>query len=378
MTAISKLPSSAVHPPNKTLDGHLLLITGPKAPTQAWLDRIHALYPGLRVLYRELHWGQKLAADALTATDWHDVTVLLTTGGTLPPDPAAVPKLQYVQLFSAGANLIIKQPLFTDTDVAFCTANGVHGPQITEWIIATYLAFNHNLPSYLEYQREGKWNRLTDETDDVPGQRVGILGYGSIGRQTARVATALGMEVYAYTLHPRDTPASRRDDGYAPPGTGDPEGVFPTRWFSGGSKEDVRAFLGSGIDLLVVATPLTDSTTHLLGAEELRLLGRTDAEGRRRAGFVSNIARGPVVDTDALIAALESGELRGAALDVTDPEPLPEGHPLWHTKNVIITPHISGGSARYTERVLAILEDNLGRLSTGRPLVNRVSRKEGY
>ncbi len=207
----------------------------------------------------------------------------------------------------------------------------------------------------------------------------GILGYGAIGRQTARVATALGMDVHAYTLHPRDTPESRRDDSYAPPGTGDPEGAFPTRWFSGAAKADLHAFLASGLDLLVVATPLTDSTTRLLGAEELALLGRSDAGSpTRRAGFLSNIARGPVVDTDALIAALQAGTLRGAALDVTDPEPLPDGHALWSAPNVIITPHISGSSSRYAERVLAITEDNLGRLAAGRPLANQVSRKEGY
>lgn len=206
----------------------------------------------------------------------------------------------------------------------------------------------------------------------------GILGYGSIGRQTARVATALGMEVYAYTLHPRDTPESRRDDGFAPPGTGDPEGIFPTKWFSGGTRADRHAFLSSGIDLLVVATPLTDNTTHLLGAEELKLLGRTREDGTHRAGFLSNIARGPIVETDALIDALDKGILRGAALDVTDPEPLPDGHRLWSAKNIIITPHISGSSTKYDERVLAILEDNMQRLSEGRPLANRVSRRDGY
>ena len=206
----------------------------------------------------------------------------------------------------------------------------------------------------------------------------GILGYGSIGRQTARVATALGMEVYAYTLHPRDTPESRRDDGFTPPGTGDPEGIYPTKWFSGSTRADRHAFLSSGLDLLVVATPLTDQTTHLLGAEELKLLGNTRDDGTHRAGFLSNIARGPIVETEALIEALDKGILRGAALDVTDPEPLPDGHPLWSAKNIIITPHISGLSTKYDERVYAILEDNLQRLSDGRPLLNRVSRRKGY
>ena len=127
-----------------------------------------------------------------------------------------------------------------------------------------------------------------------------------------------------------------------------------------------------------MATPLTDDTTNLLGAEELKLLGRDREDGTRRAAFLSNIARGPIVETDALITALEDGTLRGAALDVTDPEPLPDGHRLWSAKNLIVTPHISGSSTKYTERVLAILEDNMERLRDGRPLANQVSRRDGY
>jgi len=181
----------------------------------------------------------------------------------------------------------------------------------------------------------------------------------------------MGMEVYAYTLHARETPESRRDESYAPPGLGDPEGTFPSKWFSGGSKEELHAFLGSGLDLLVIATPLTDATEHLISKPELEVLGEKKA-------FISNIARGPIIKTGDLIAALEDGTIRGAALDVTDPEPLPDGHELWSAKNIIITPHVSGGSSKYNDRVLAILELNLNRLSEGRELTNRVSRREGY
>ncbi|CAK7262884.1 hypothetical protein SEPCBS119000_000214 [Sporothrix epigloea] len=382
MTALDLVTPPATTPntparPAFATAGDVLLIASPWVPPQAWIDHIQAKYPGLRVIHRLLQWATGLAADALSADEWRSVTVLMTSGQSLP-NPADVPRLRFVQLISAGANLVLKKPLFTETDIAFATANGVHGPQISEWIIATFLAFNHKLPTYLEQQKQATWKRSTALTEDVLTQRVGILGYGAIGRQTARVATALGMEVYAYTLHPRDTPASRRDDGFAPPGTGDPEGIYPTKWFSGGTSADRHAFLSSGIDLLVVATPLTANTTHLLGAEELKLLGRTRDDGTHRPGFLSNIARGPIVETDALIDALDKGILRGAALDVTDPEPLPDGHPLWSAKNIIITPHISGSSTKYNERVLAILEENVQRLHEGRPLANRVSRREGY
>lgn len=199
----------------------------------------------------------------------------------------------------------------------------------------------------------------------------GILGYGSIGRQTARVATAMGMDVHAYTLHERPTPASKRDDAYTPPGLGDPDGVFPSRWFSGASTAALHAFLGSGLDLLVVAMPLTAKTTGLLGMPEFRVMAKSRT-------FVSNIARGAIVKTDELMDALEEGLLRGAALDVTDPEPLPDGHPLWRAKNVFVSPHISSSSTSYFERLWDITKLNLERLSEGREFINRVNKKEGY
>jgi phosphoglycerate dehydrogenase-like enzyme len=185
----------------------------------------------------------------------------------------------------------------------------------------------------------------------------------------------MGMRVHAYTLHPRTTPDSRRDHGWTPHGLGDPDGSLPARWFAGGSEAELHAFLGSGLDLLVVATPLTDRTTHLLGRREFEVLAEGRGKGRT---FVSNIARGPVVSTGDLIEALEEGLIRGAALDVTDPEPLPDGHALWGAKNVIITPHVSGASTRYYERVLGILEENLGRVAAGRELVNLVEKTRGY
>lgn len=182
---------------------------------------------------------------------------------------------------------------------------------------------------------------------------------------------ALGMSVHAYTLHPRPTPESRRDEGYALPGIGDPDGILPSKWYSGSSTDELHEFLASGLDLLVVAAPLTDTTKHLISAAELKILSE-------KKTFISNIGRGPIIETNDLIKALDQGLIRGAALDVTDPEPLPDGHPLWRAKNIIITPHASGASTSNRTRVQAILETNLARLSEGKELANRVSRKEGY
>ncbi|KAI0128677.1 D-isomer specific 2-hydroxyacid dehydrogenase [Xylariales sp. AK1849] len=353
---------------NGSLKGHQLLIISPIAPPPEWVDKVKKKYSDLDVVhYAKNPWG--LDRSATTDIDWKNVTVLLT--GPLVPTIEEAPKLEVVQLQSAGANYLLDHPTFKDTDVAFCTANGVHGPQIAEWVIATYLASQHYLPKYLEQMKDGNWERVTTGVDDAVSGRVGILGYGSIGRQVAKVAKALGMDVIAYTNGRRPTPESRRDTGYIVPGTGDPEGTFPSKWLSGADGQ-FDEFLSSGLDLLVVAVPLTPSTKDLISESQFKILSE-------KKTFLSNIARGPIVNTDALIKALDDGLIRGAALDVTDPEPLPKGHPLWHKPNTIITPHVSGNSNDYNKRVLDILELNLQKLSEGKKeFVNKVNKKEGY
>lgn len=194
------------------------------------------------------------------------------------------------------------------------------------------------------------------------------MGYGTIGRQCARVGKALGMDVHAFTLHERATPESRHDTSFTEPGLGDPAGELPSRWFHG--KEQLDDFLAS-VDLLVITLPLTKLTTGLISHHEMKVLGK-------RKAFLSNIARGPVVDTDALVEALNNGTLSGAALDVTDPEPLPREHPLWKAKNVVITPHVSGNSTHYNERVLKILKENLRRRAAGLDVINKVNKSLGY
>ncbi|KAI6090286.1 hypothetical protein F4821DRAFT_228992 [Hypoxylon rubiginosum] len=358
--------------PNKDLKGHKLLLIVPWDPPAGYIDGLHKSFPGLEVVHSNWDtWKESSLPSDVADEDWKTVTILLT--GPKFPTKEAASNLQLVQLQSAGANYVLDNPLFKDTDIAFCTANGVHGPQIAEWIICTFLAFQHNIPRFLDNIKEHKWERSWDDSDtqDAVHQRVGILGYGSIGRQVARVAKALGMDVYAYTNRPRPTPESRRDDSFVVPGLGDPEGLLPSKWFSGTKPEEIHDFLSADLDLLVLALPLTPQTRGMIAAPQFKIL-----EGKKT--YVTNIGRGPVINTDDLITALNEGWIRGAALDVTDPEPLPKGHPLWDAKNIIITPHVSGNSTSYNQRLLSILDINLHRLSEGKEFMNRVSRKRGY
>lgn len=197
----------------------------------------------------------------------------------------------------------------------------------------------------------------------------GILGYGCIGRQVARVAKAFGMESYAFTLHERPTAESRKDDSFTEPAMGDPQGDFPSKWFSG--TKQLNDFLDSDLDLLVITLPLTPLTKHMISAEQFTILSK-------KRTFLSNAGRGAIVHTEDLIEALQQGKIRGAALDVTDPEPLPQDHPLWKAPNVTITPHCSGNSNHYNERVLKILAYNLERKAQGKTVVNKVDRRLRY
>ena len=206
---------------------------------------------------------------------------------------------------------------------------------------------------------------------DSPGLRAGILGYGAIGRHVARLVSALGMEVYAYTLRPRPTPESRRDNRtYLVPGTGDPDGVIPVKWFHGEEKESLNRFLEEGFDLLVLSLPLTKATESLLSTEQFDILA-TKGKGKT---FIVNVGRGKLIDTQALLEAVRGGKIAGAALDVTDPEPLPEGHELLREERVFVTPHVSWVSPRVWGRVLEVLGRNLDALGGRGEWVNLLER----
>lgn len=213
-------------------------------------------------------------------------------------------------------------------------------------------------------------------TRDLVGQRMGILGYGSIGRQIARVATAMGIEVLAFTATPKETPESRKDLGYRLPGTGDPDGTMPTGWYHGLDKKSLHHLLSQKIDILVVCVPLTDQTRVLLGREEFDILAKHSPYG---GAFITNIARGEVIVQDDLITALntEGSGVRGAALDVQTSEPLPKDSPLWDAPNCFMTPHNSSQNIKYLERGLAILIEHL-RKPWESKYINEVNHQRGY
>jgi phosphoglycerate dehydrogenase-like enzyme len=191
----------------------------------------------------------------------------------------------------------------------------------------------------------------------------------------ARVFTAMGSEVIAYTASPRKTREERRDKGFIVPGTGDPEGEFPVAWFSGTTRSALETFLRAKLDLLIISLPLTPSTSHLFGRTEFEIL---KSANENKGCFIVNISRGSIIRQSELVECLNDGTLAGAAVDVTDPEPLPEGDALWTAKNVFVSPHVSALGREYFPRAYDVLSLNLERLENGEGLVNEVRRKRGY
>ncbi|KAF7560071.1 hypothetical protein G7046_g4080 [Stylonectria norvegica] len=351
-----------------TTTPEVLLVIMPWDPPEPYIESLAAISPGIRVVTHRCGMYDTKVPVEISQEVWETVTVLFTWNSFPPKEQAT--NLQYVQLLSAGCNQAMGTAIFEDRNIAFCTANGVHPPQISEWVIATFLSFQHHLYDHWDNQKTSSWVKpISDEdTEDAVGLRMGVLGYGCIGRQCARLAQALGMDVHAFTLHERPTPESRKDDSYTEPGLGDSRGEIPSRWFHGTAQ--LNNFL-EGLDWLVITLPLTSLTRHMISREQFQLLGK-------RKAFITNVGRGPIVDTEELILALNEGVIKGAALDVTDPEPLPSDHPLWKAKNVIITPHVSGNSTHYNERALKILAENLRRRVRGEQLINKVNKSLGY
>ncbi|KAL8862806.1 MAG: hypothetical protein Q9178_000748 [Gyalolechia marmorata] len=386
---------------------HLLVIL-PFDPPDAIFDRIRRNHPHVKITFHQLRF---------TITPWEarhqvppeifqDVTLLVTLSA-IPASPKDCPKLELIHFTSAGTNHIANSPIYKDTKIPLTTSSGIHGPQIAEWVLMTMLASSHHYSLLHKWQNNHRWGQgdksgigFLRNLHDKVGQRLGVLGYGSIGRQVGNVAKAMGMDVIAYTARPRKTPESKHDNGFIVPGTGDPEGKIPSAWYSGTEKQDLHHFLAQDIDHLLISVPLTEQTIHLLGAEEFEILSKRNA-------FITNISRGPIISQPALIAALKAYDghtssvmndegsfavaleaemkadtsipgLRGAALDVTDPEPLPKDDPLWDAPNCIITPHISGLGSAYVDRCFQVFEVNLDRREKGERLINVVNRERGY
>ena len=268
--------------------------------------------------------------------------------------------VKVVQALLAGVDWTLAEvrPGGVDSGPVVCDAQGCHNVTTSEWVLMAILTRMKYVPIYVQLQAEQDWrsrtradaayqklhllNQVTDPPillEELSGKRVLIVGSGSIGRSIEERLAPFEVEIVRVARHAR-------------------EGVEPV--------EKLKELL-PWADIVVLIVPLTAETTGMIGAEELSQM--------KQGALLVNAARGPVVVTEALLEALHAGRIH-AAVDVTDPEPLPNGHPLWSAPNIFITPHIASSSPRFMERPMKLAAQQVKRYINGEPLLNVVTN--GY
>jgi D-2-hydroxyacid dehydrogenase (NADP+) len=296
----------------------LILLTLPKEVRDFYAARLGEQFPQLTIDVVD-HYSK--AAPFMPSAD-----VLLTFGPMLKDEVFRdAPKLKWVQALGTGVDGVIDQPSLRP-NVVITNIRGIHGEPVSEAALMAMLALSRRLPDSVRYQDKRSWTRWPPKLID--GKTVGIYGVGLIAEALAPRCQALGMTVIGFTSTKRDLPGFDRMH----------------------LRSELMKVVGE-LDYLVLLVPYSEETRHSIDARVFAAMKPTS--------YLINLARGGIVDENALIKALESDQIAGAALDVFQEEPLPADHPLWSTKNVIITPHLGGFCDVYAERALPTVEHNM-------------------
>jgi phosphoglycerate dehydrogenase-like enzyme len=280
----------------------------------------------------------------------HNAEVILSGGLNNDVLRAAflrAPKLRWVHVLWAGVEKLLF-PELIESPVPLTNGRGVFKDGLGEFALASIFYFAKDVRRLVRNQEQGKWEQF--DNFEVRGQVLGVVGYGGIGREAARLARAVGMKVLAVrkrTALAGDDPLV--DRVYAP--------------------DQLHEMLALS-DYVLVATPLTPETKGMIGEAELRAM--------KQSAVIINVGRGPVIVEPAFIAALEQGAIKGAALDVFDTEPLPSGHPFYRLPNVLLSPHAADHTVGWADLAMHRFIDNFERFRSGQPLENVVDKKAGY
>jgi phosphoglycerate dehydrogenase-like enzyme len=255
----------------------------------------------------------------------------------VPTYPAGKPSLEHIrsmqnlkilQLPTAGYEVALE---YLTPQITLCNGKGIHDDSTAELALGLTIASLRGFPNFIRRQDLGEW--LFTKEKSINDCKIGIVGFGSIGSTIARMLSGFSVEIAAFTQSGRDNTIAITDlDKHLP-----------------------------ALDVVILILPLTKESKHLFDARRLSLM--------KDGALLVNVARGPIVDTEALIKELNSGRLT-AALDVTDPEPLPKGHPLWSAKGILISPHIGGNTSIFENRAKKLIESQLNLLAEGKPLDN--------
>ncbi len=304
-----------------------------------YVDRIRTTYPDLEVV---------VCTDRARLPEVMPGAQALIGWGLSPELLRKLPDLRWFYSGGAGVDGVLF-PELVESDIVVTNNSGVHAPHMAEYLLGMMLAFARGLPELMRAQARHEWRGRDGLTVyELGRQTLGVVGLGDIGQALAWRANAMGMRVLGSRRHVGDPP--RGVDRIYPP-----EGL-----------DDLLA----ESDHVAITLPLTDETRGLFGAAEFAKMKST--------AFIYNIGRGAIINNDALINALRTGSIAGAALDVTDPEPLPAESPLWDMENVVITAHTSGRGPYYWERGIELLVENIGRFMRDEPMLNVVDKRAGY
>jgi len=239
-----------------------------------------------------------------------------------------MPNLKVLQMPNAGYDDAME---FMRPGMTLCNGRGIHDASTAELAVGLTIASLRGFPTFVRSQDKGEWNHA--KFHSINDKKIGIVGFGSIGQTIARNLSGFDVEVIGFSKSGRDGSVTM---------------------------DKFESYLPS-LDVVILILPLNDESRGLFGADRLALM--------KDGALLVNVARGPIVDTSALIAELNSGRI-SAALDVTDPEPLPAGHPLWSAKNVFIAPHVGGNTSAFEPRARKLVESQLQRIADGQPLAN--------
>ena len=321
------------------------------------VERLRAVASNLLIHVHPAKTAEDLPEELLP-----EIEVLYTISAL--PEPEKAPKLRWVQFHFAGVDHVADHSLLR-SDLQVTTLSGAAVPQIAEFALMCMLALARQLPVMMKDSVETRWAKDRFERYqpwELRGSTVGIVGYGSVGREVARLCRSFGASVLATK---RDL--KRLDDiDYTLNGLGDPDAELPDRLYP----PQALPSMVSSCDFVVVTVPLTPQTRGMVGESVFK--------GMKPTAYLIDVSRGGVVDHGALVEALNETRLAGAALDVYPIEPLPESSPLWGMSNVILSPHVAGSSEHYYERAAELFAENLQRYHAGRPLLNLYDPDRNY
>ncbi|MBI2677835.1 MAG: D-2-hydroxyacid dehydrogenase [Candidatus Koribacter versatilis] len=313
-------------------------------------ERLRAAFPQLEVT--RLAGYDRFAAE-LPAAD-------ILIGWSLKPEQLALAhRLRWIYSPAAAVHALLS-PELAATNIVVTNASAVHGPVVAEHALALMLALAKRIPQIVHYQDQRAWAQqsLWDQAPrprELSGATLALIGYGAIGSTAAQLALAFGMDVLVVREHPE--PATRSSQ------------LAPHNSIQQFGDAQLDAVLARA-DFVLLAAPLTPKTRHMINAERLARM--------KPGAYLINVARGPLIDDAALIAALRENRIAGAALDVFEREPLAADSPYWQLPNVLITPHSAALTERLWERHYALFTENLRRFLAGQPLTGVVDKSAGY